>query len=104
MADQQWAKEWGNNDEYDYRGFIDWLASHKINHLNMWLFNLAFGIAYDSLRFPECVNRHHPNVKNEFISDMIEYAHKRHIEMFSAPVLEQSKGQCVKQVGFLQFN
>ena len=82
LGHNQWAKEWGNQDEYDYRGFIDWLASHKINHLNMWLFNLAFGIAYDSERFPECVNRHHPNVKNEFISDMIEYAHKRHIEIF----------------------
>ncbi|MFQ6041293.1 MAG: family 20 glycosylhydrolase [Candidatus Poribacteria bacterium] len=82
LGHNQWVKEWGNQNEYDYRGFIDWLASHKINHLNLWLFNLAFGIAYDSPRFPECVNRHHPNVKNEFISDMIEYAHKRHIEIF----------------------
>jgi len=82
LGHNQWEKEWGKQEEYDYRGFIDWLASHKINHLNMWLFDLAFGIAYDSQRFPECVNRHHPNVKNEFISDMIEYAHKRHIEIF----------------------
>ncbi len=82
LGHNQWEKEWGNGEEYDYRGFIDWLASHKISHLNMWLFDLAFGIAYDSQRFPECVNRHHPNVKNEFISDMIKYAHKRHIEIF----------------------
>jgi len=82
LGHNQWAKEWGIQDEYDYRGFIDWLASHKINHLNMWALNLAFGIAYDSPKFPECVNQHHPNVKNEFISDMIEYAHQRHIEVF----------------------
>lgn len=75
---QQWEKEWG----YDYKGFIDWLAGHKINHLNIWLFNLAFGIAYDSRKFPECVNRHHPNVKREFIKDMIDYAHKRYVKVF----------------------
>ena len=78
LGHQQWEKEWG----YDYKGFIDWLASHKINNLNIWSFDLAFGIAYNSKRFPECVNKHHPNVKKEFIKDMIDYAHKRYIEVF----------------------
>ena len=78
LGHNQWEREWG----HDYRGFIDWLASHKINNLNIWLFDLAFGIAYDSKKFPECVNRYHPNVKREFIKEMIKYAHKRYIEVF----------------------
>ncbi len=78
LGHNQWMKEWN----YDYKGFIDWLASHKINNLNIWTFDLAFGIAYNSKKFPECVNRHHPNVKKEFIRDMIKYAHRRYIKIF----------------------
>ncbi len=78
LGHNQWEKEWG----YDYKGFIDWLASHKINNLNIWPFDLAFGIAYNSKKFSECVNRYHPNVKREFIQDMIKYAHKRYIKVF----------------------
>jgi hypothetical protein len=78
----QWEQEWAKGDGYDWRGFVDWLASHKINNLNAWIFNLAFGIAYDSKRFPEMVNRHHPNVRHEFMTDLISYAHSRGIKVF----------------------
>jgi len=77
----QWAKEWKREEGYDYKGFIDWLASYKINHISLWTFNLAFGIAYDSDRFPEMVNPYHPNVQQEFIADLIDYAHRRYIEV-----------------------
>ncbi len=77
----QWVKEWQKEGKYDYKGFIDWLARFKITHLNIWLFELIFGIAYPSTKFPECVNRYHPNVKKEFIGEMIDYAHKRFIEV-----------------------
>ena len=82
LGNNQWEREWERDGQYDYRGFIDWLASHRINQLILWPFDLAFGIAYDSERFPECVNRYHPNVKHEFIGDMIDYAHERHISVF----------------------
>jgi hypothetical protein len=80
----QWSKEWraANGEGYDYKGFIDWVASHKINHLLLALFDLDFGIAYPSKIFPELVNSYHPNVKHEFMGELIEYAHKRHIKIF----------------------
>ena len=83
IAGGQWEKEWGlpQGQGYDWRGFVDWMASHKINNLNAWLFNLAFGLAYDSKRFPDLVNRHHPNVRHEFMSDLINYAHQRGIHV-----------------------
>jgi hypothetical protein len=80
----QWSKEWRTNsgEGYDYQGFIDWAASHKINHLLLMLFDLDFGIAYPSKKFPELVNRYHPNVMHEFVGELIEYAHRRHIKIF----------------------
>lgn len=84
VAGGQWEQEWAGRDgSYDWRGFIDWMASHKINNLDAWIFNLAFGIAYDSKRFPEVVNQHHPNVKHEFMKSLIDYAHSRGIGVFT---------------------
>jgi len=81
LSDNAWVKDWGGDGRYDYKAFIDWLAKFKITHLNVWLFELAFGIAFSSKKFPECVNHHHPNVKHEFMTDLIDYAHERHIEV-----------------------
>jgi len=81
LSRDQWAREWQKGGEYDYRGFIDWLAEFKIKHLNVWLLELGFGIAYPSKKFPECVNRFHPNVKNEFLGEMIDYAHQKAMEV-----------------------
>lgn len=80
----QWSKEWSaiGSEGYDYKGFIDWLVSHKFNHLLLLLFDLEFGIAYPSKKFPELVNPYHPNVKHEFVGELIEYAHRRHIKIF----------------------
>ena len=79
----QWAKEWRTPDgRYDWKGFVDLLAGHKLNNLSCWIFNLAFGIAYDSPRFPTMVNRHHPNVEQEFMSDLMAYAEKRHVDVW----------------------
>ncbi len=82
VAGGQWEQEWPGQGGYDWRGFIDWMASHKLNNLDAWIFDLAFGIAYDSNRFPEVVNRLHPNVKHEFMKDLIDYAHSRGIKVF----------------------
>lgn len=81
LSHNQWEKEWGDGEGYDYKGFIDWLAQYKINHIDMWLFELGFGISYPSKKFPECVNPYHPNVKKEFIGDMIDYAHSRYMKI-----------------------
>ena len=81
IGSNQWVKEWQKEGEYDYKGFIDWLAQFKITHLNIWLFEFIFGIAYPSAKFPECVNKYHPNVKKEFIGEMIDYAHHKFINV-----------------------
>ncbi len=81
-AGGQWEKEWRKGDAYDWQGFVDWLVSHKLNYVNLWTFNLHFGLAYDSKRFPDLVNRHHPNVKREFVKDLIRYAHSRGLQVF----------------------
>jgi hypothetical protein len=79
LSHNQWENEWGKNGEYNYKAYIDWLVQFKFNHIDIWLLELTFGIAYPSEKFPECVNQYHPNVKKEFIGDMIEYAHSKHI-------------------------
>ena len=79
----QWEKEWRKSDgSYDWQGFVDFLVGHKFNNLNCWIFNLAFGIAYDSSRFSEMVNRHHPNVKHEFMHDLMEYADRKYMDVW----------------------
>ena len=81
LSHNQWEEEWGKDEKYDYKGFIDWLAQYKINHIDIWLFEFGFGIAYPSGKFPECVNPYHPNVKHEFVGDMIDYAHSKHMKV-----------------------
>ncbi len=66
----------------DYRGFIDWLGEHKFNHFLDWSFTLDAGIGYDSRQYPESVNLLHPNVKKEYMSGLLDYAHERHIEVW----------------------
>jgi len=78
LGPDQYMKEFG----YDYKAFVDWLASHKINNILLHNACLAFGLFYDSERFPELVNHYHPNVKREFMSDLIKYAHKRGVSVF----------------------
>ena len=79
MGPGQYMKEFG----YDYKAFIDWLSEHKFNNLLIHNFaNLCWGINYESDRFPELINRFHPNVKQEFMGELIRYAHERHIEIF----------------------
>jgi hypothetical protein len=81
IAPARWENEWGLADgTYDWKGFVDFLVEHKINNLNAWIFNLAWGIAYNSDRFPEMVNPYHPNVRHEFMKELIEYAKGRGID------------------------
>ena len=81
IAARRWEKDWGRPDgTYDWRGFVDFLVGHKINNLSCWTFNLAWGIVYDSARFPEMVNRRHPNAKKEFMRDLIDYAAEQGID------------------------
>jgi len=78
LGHAQWEKEFG----FDYKAFIDWLAGHKINNIIIWTFDLEFGIAYPSEKFPECVNKYHPNVRKEFMGDLIDYAHERYMSVY----------------------
>jgi hypothetical protein len=81
IAPARWENEWGLPDgTYDFKGFVDFLVEHKINNLNAWIFNLAWGIAYNSERFPELINPYHPNVRHEFMKDLIEYAAGRGVD------------------------
>lgn len=81
LASDQWGKEWGMDGGYDYEGFIDWLVGHKVNHIVL-PFELEYGFVYPSQKFPELVNPYHPNVRHEFFGDMLEYAHRRGVEVF----------------------
>lgn len=81
LSHNQWEREWCVGGQPDYRAFIDWLVEHRVTRIDAMVFELGFGIAYPSERFPECVNRHHPNVKNEFMGDLIDYAHDNDIEV-----------------------
>jgi len=72
----QWEKEFKGG----YKEFIDWMVGHKLNHLLDWSFTLDAGIGFKSERFPELVNELHPNVRNEYMGDMLAYAQKKHIK------------------------
>jgi len=80
LGSGQYMREFG----YDYKSFVDWLASHKINNILLHDFHWTWGLCYDSKRFPELVNRNHPNVKNDYIGDIIRYGRKRGVTVFPA--------------------
>lgn len=83
LATDEYAKEFGNGSGDTYREFVDWLASHKINNvLLMDTSRFKEGLCYDSKAFPELVNRKHPNVKCEYIRDIITYGCKRGVTVF----------------------
>lgn len=85
IAAGEWEKEWGTNDGYDYRGFIDFLTEHGLNTYVNWNFmdQLTLGLPYRSERFPDATNPFHPNVKHEFYGDMLDYAHSRNIKVIA---------------------
>ncbi|MDD5483183.1 MAG: hypothetical protein PHP98_05980 [Kiritimatiellae bacterium] len=72
----QWEKEFKGG----YKEFIDWMSGHKLNHLLDWSFTLDAGIGFKSARHPELVNELHPNVRNEYMPDMLAYAQKKHVK------------------------
>lgn len=78
IAPRQWEKEFGTN----YKQFIDFLASYRINNLILMSHNLGSGIAYNSKKFPELVNPYKVTVREDFMREMIDYAHSRYIEVF----------------------
>lgn len=78
LGPDQYIKEFG----HDYKGFVDWLASHKINNILLHDTSFTFGLCYDSREFPELVNRSSPNVKKEYIGDIIKYGRKRGVTVF----------------------
>jgi len=73
---RQWEKEFSGG----YKEFIDWMSTHKMNHLLDWSFTPDAGIGFRSERHPELVNELHPNVRNEYMGDMLAYAQKKHIK------------------------
>ena len=80
LGSGQYMREFG----YDYKAFVDWLVSHKINNILLHDTGFTWGICYDSKRFPELVNRDHPNVKKDYIGDIIKYGRKRGLTVFFA--------------------
>lgn len=77
--DQQ---QWKQGEDYDWKGFIDWLASFRINHLMIDNNFEAAGLTYPSKRFPQIVNEDAANVKNEFYGDLIDHAHTKNIKVY----------------------
>ena len=80
LGSGQYMREFG----YDYQGFVDWLASHKINNILLHDTGFTWGICYDSKRFPELVNRDHPNVEKDYLGGIIKYGRKRGLTVFFA--------------------
>jgi len=80
LGSGQYMREFG----YDYKSFVDWLVSHKINNILLHDTCFTWGICYDSKRFPELVNRDHPNVKKDYMGDIIKYGRKRGLTVFFA--------------------
>lgn len=80
LGSGQYMKEFG----YDYKSFVDWLASHKINNILLHDTGFTWGICYDSKRFPELVGQDHPNVKKDYIGDIIKYGRNRGVTVLLA--------------------
>lgn len=74
----QFMKEFG----YDYKAFIDWLVSHKVNNILLQDSCFKWGLFYESKRFPELVNHDSPNIKKEYVGDIIKYGRKRGVSVF----------------------
>ena len=75
------SQQWKQGEDYDWKGFIDWLAGHRINHLMIQNNAEESGLTYPSKRFPQIVNENAANVKSEFYGDLIDYAHIRNIKV-----------------------
>ena len=83
LATDEYVKDFGYEEGDEYKEFVDWLASHKINNvLLMDTSRFREGLCYDSKVFPELVNREHPNVKYEYIKGIITYGRKRGVTVF----------------------
>jgi hypothetical protein len=80
LGSGQYMREFG----YNHKAFVDWLASHKINNILLHDTGFTWGICYDSKRFPELVNRDHPNVKRDYLGGIIRYGRKRGLTVFFA--------------------
>lgn len=83
LGSRQFERDFGREDgTTDYRAFIDWIAGMKVNNLNVWMLDFMWGLAYPSAKYPEAVNRHHPNVRHEFFGEMLRYAKKNYIDVW----------------------
>jgi len=83
LATDEYVRDFGCERDHEYKEFVDWLASHKINNvLLMDTSRFKEGVCYDSKAFPEFVNREHPNVEHEYIRDIITYGRKRGVTVF----------------------
>ena len=78
------STQWKEGEEYNWKGFVDWLAGHRINHLMVQNTYEASGLTYPSRRFPQIVNQDAANVKREFYGDLIDYAHTRNMKVYFA--------------------
>jgi hypothetical protein len=76
------SQQWKDGEDYDWKGFIDWLAGFRINHLLIQNNAEESGLTYPSRKFPQIVNRNAANVQKEFYGDLIDYAHTRNIKVF----------------------
>jgi ankyrin repeat protein len=80
----QFEKSFGRKDgTIDFEAFIDWVARYKVNNLNLWLFDLSWGVRYPSKKYPEAVDKSHPNVKHEFFGQLLKYAKKNYIDVWA---------------------
>ncbi len=78
MSPGQWEKDFNG----DYRAFVDWLANHKFNNFLDWSFTLDAGVGFKSERFADLVNYSHPNIKYDYLGEMIDYAASRYIDIW----------------------
>lgn len=76
------SSQWKEGEDYNWKKFIDWLAGHRINHLMIQNTCENAGLVYPSGKFPQIVNRDVANVRKEFYSDLIDYAHTRNIKVY----------------------
>jgi len=78
LGPNQYFNEFG----YDYKAFIDWLVSHKINNILLQSTRFAWGLPYKSEKLADLVNPDSPNVKKDFLRDMMAYGRKRGVTFF----------------------
>ncbi|MBX3751500.1 MAG: hypothetical protein KF897_15585 [Opitutaceae bacterium] len=63
-----------------WRDLVSWMGRHGMNRL--WVLLNGYTLAYPSERYPELRDQHARNVRENFLGDLIDHAHRAGVQVY----------------------